>query len=44
MGVQLEISKGMRLQMMTSLNSASGRATTKTTTFYSFVNAVRSAL
>jgi phage replication-related protein YjqB (UPF0714/DUF867 family) len=44
MGVQLEISKGLRQQMMTSLNSASGRATTKTATFYTFVNAVRSAL
>lgn len=44
MGVQLEISKGMRLEMMTSLNSASGRASSKTTAFYNFVNAVRSAL
>lgn len=44
MGVQLEISKGMRLEMMTSLNTASGRATSKTASFYSFVNAVRSAL
>ncbi len=43
-GVQLEISKGMRQEMMTSLNSTAGRATSKTASFYSFVNAVRTAL
>lgn len=43
-GVQLEISKGLRLQMMTSLYSTSGRASSKTTTFYSFVNAIRGVL
>lgn len=43
-GVQLEISKGLRLEMMTSLYSASGRASSKTMVFYDFVDAVRSAL
>lgn len=43
-GVQLEISKGLRLQMMTSLSSTSGRASSKTTTFYTFVNAIRGVL
>lgn len=43
-GVQLEISKGLRLQMMAMLNSATGRANSKTAAFYSFVGAVRSAL
>lgn len=43
-GVQMELSKALREQMMTSLSTASGRASSKTTTFYNFVNAVREAL
>lgn len=43
-GVQLEISKGLRLQMMTSPYSVSGRTSSKTTVFYTFVNAIRGVL
>ncbi len=43
-GVQLEISKALRQEMMTSLNTTAGRASSKTTAFYNFVNAVRAAL